>query len=46
MNGDIMNKGSERKVWETPVLEGLLGVADVRIAPTGKGADTKFTASS
>jgi hypothetical protein len=46
MNGDMMIKGSERKVWNTPVLEGLQGVADVRIAPKGKGADTKFTASS
>jgi hypothetical protein len=46
MNGDIMNKGSERKVWETPVLEGLQGVADVRLTTLGKGADTKFTQSS
>lgn len=46
MNGDMLNTSSERLVWEAPVLEGLQDVADVLLAPKGKGTDKDFPASS
>lgn len=46
MNTDMMIEGSNRKVWNTPVLEGLQGVADVRATLLGSSGDVTNPQSS
>jgi hypothetical protein len=45
MNGDMV-KSNERKAWNTPVLENIQGVADVRTATKGNSTDGPLSQSS